>query len=260
VDLMDAVVFLVYFSKRTQELLISLGLQPEDRQVNFSEVFLRDEDLVGLFEVYERAGSLQNFSLVNPTKSLLPTASIEELRQLLSSHHRVAVLDRDGNLENYITQSDIVKRSCALLNSSIQLLDIDKSLSELSIGSSDVCVVKDTDIFIEALKTMTVKRISSVAVVNLEGQLQNDISAYDIRGINLETQFLDRLVMPVKDYLKEIAKEAPETLTNRKTLKDVVNLFSHGAHRVYVMDADTGKPLQVITNGDFLRYLSQNCK
>jgi len=66
--------------------------------------------------------------------------------------------------------------------------------------------------------------------------------------------------MPVKDYLTAIEKVAPQTLTNLNTLKDVVNLFSNGAHRIYVIDADNGTPLQVITNGDFLRYLSQNCK
>lgn len=58
VDLMDAVVFLVYFSKKTQELLIALGLQSEDTQVNFSGLLPDDEDLKDLFKVYENTGSL----------------------------------------------------------------------------------------------------------------------------------------------------------------------------------------------------------
>lgn len=64
VDLMDAVVFLVYFSKKTQELLVALGLQPEDKQVNFSGLLPEDDDLKDLFKVYENTGSLTSLHFV----------------------------------------------------------------------------------------------------------------------------------------------------------------------------------------------------
>lgn len=67
VDLMDAVVFLVYFSKKTQELLVALGLQPEDKQVNFSGLLADDEDLKDLFDVYENTSSLASTFILSLT-------------------------------------------------------------------------------------------------------------------------------------------------------------------------------------------------
>jgi len=254
VDLMDALVFLVYFSKKTQELLVALGLQSEDKQVNFSGVFTDEEDLKDLFKVYESTGSLLNFSKVNPTKTISVSGSMESLVDILSTHHRVGVVDENGNLINYVTQSDLVKHLSKTLFSTTHILDIDKPVSELEIGSPNIVSVTETSILIEALKLIATKRVSSIASLDENGNFVNEVCPRDIRGINLETQFLDRLILPVSEYLTVINKPTPKTLSSSNTLKDVIAILcDEKAHRVFIVD--DGKPVRVISLGDLLRFL-----
>jgi CBS-domain-containing membrane protein len=251
VDLMDAVVFLVYFSKKTQELLVALGLQPEDKQVNFGGLLPEDDDLKELFKVYESTASLTNFSHVNPTKTVSGEDSIEELANLLAVHHRVGVVDEAGKLVNYITQSDFVKYVAGQLGSSP---DLDKPISALEIGSPHPVSVHESSIVVEALKYIVTKRVSSIAVVDSHGALVNEICPRDIRGINLETQFLDRLILPVSDYFNVLNKAALKTLTPENSLKDVITVFCEDKmHRVFVVQDK--KAVRVISLGDLLRFL-----
>lgn len=252
VDLLDAVVFLVYFSKKTQELLVALGLQPEHQQINFSGLLPEDDDLKELFKVYENTGSLKNFSGVNPTKTIQSDASLEDLAELLARYHRVGVVSGD-KLIDYITQSDLVKFISERLQT-VELLDMNKPISALELGSSSIVTSRPFNFVVEALKLIVTKRVSSVVIVDEKGNFVNEINPHDIRGIDLETQFLDRLVMPVDKYLNLLEKTPAKTLTLDSTLKDVISvLTTEKVHRVIVLD--NNKAVRVISLGDLLRFL-----
>ena len=81
--------------------------------------------------------------------------SLGELARELSVNHRVSVFDANKKLQNYITQSDLIK----FIYTKKELLGekANKTVKDLNLGNCGVVSVHESDQVIEAFKKMTIK-------------------------------------------------------------------------------------------------------
>eukprot|EP01125_Pyxidicula_operculata_P022175 TRINITY_DN893_c0_g1_i1.p1 TRINITY_DN893_c0_g1~~TRINITY_DN893_c0_g1_i1.p1 ORF type:complete len:253 (+),score=88.11 TRINITY_DN893_c0_g1_i1:1956-2714(+) len=245
------IVYVVHVSKKAQEVFIGIGLLSEHQSINFGDLHV-DENVDLLFKSYDISTAISNFSKRDPVKTVSPSQPLSSLIQLLSTYHRVAVVDGD-NLVDYITQSDLIK---FIYNNKQLLGDLtSKSLSELNLASKGVETVKDYNLVIEAFKQVAIKGISAVAVVDKDGHLVGDIGAHDMREINPEGDMVDKLIMTTKNYLDHVKSRKPvppHTVKSSESLGTLVSLLeTNKIHRVYVVD-DQNKPVGVVSLGDVL--------
>jgi len=250
IDVVDLVVFVVHLSKRAQEIFMSLGLIGKQHAIDFSEVHV-DERIENLFLAYDESSAIVNFSKRNPMKCIPPTSTFPELCTALIHNHRVSVINSaNGKIENYITQSDIIK----IFFKNRELLGVvgNKSIGQLNIGTVDVISVKKHDQLIEAFKQIAIKGVSAVAVIDAEGCLLGDITAHDMHEVNPEV-----LLMTVIDYIKtskEPKNILPCIVSSSTLLGEVITILEQNhTHRVWIVG--DGKLKGIISIGDILKCL-----
>jgi len=249
IDLVDIIVVMVHLSKKTQEVLVSVGLMGEEEQIDFSRVRV-DRPLKELLQSTDNVGSLANFSSRNPLRSLGENATLQEVVKELVSRHRICILNSEGKLTNYVTQSAMMK----YLKAQPSLLGslAGKTIGELGIGTSPVISVKKWDSVIEAFKLITLQGVSAVAVVDDQGHLVGTLGAHDVRSINPAWTFIEGLVVKAEEYLTTHTKN-PVLVTEATTLAELVEKLQ-GRHRALIIDAEK-RPVKVISIGDVLKAL-----
>lgn len=209
--------------------------------VQFSKVYVNLLDL--------------DFSQRNPLQTIAPSQSLAELLALLVRYHRVSVVDPDYKVQNYITQSDVIK--FVYTNKDLIGHLGGKTIEELKLAKKHVIVVHDYDLVVEALKTIAVEGISAVGVVNKEGTLVGEINEHNMRESNPEGNIIDKLMIPVKDYL-HITHNQREVITLPSTttlLTAIETLEKYHLHRIWIVD--NGNLTSVISLGDVFSVLLQ---
>jgi len=258
--MIDIAVFAVNLAKTSQTLVSMLGLPVEHPEMmanfdNVPDLFTGDKRLELAFGS-SATDFMKNFSRRNPTKSVSYAGSWWDVVKALTEVHRVVVLDAQGRLVNYITQSDIVKllHQRALFNDTTK-----KSIAELNIASSPVISVKDNQRALEAFKLIALNGIEAVPVLSSEtGKVVGNISASDIRIMTPSSDAIDSLYLAIPEFAKRMVKynvpSTPVTVTSSMTLGKVVELLmKHKIHRVYVVDGGALKG--VVSMTDVLRAL-----
>lgn len=183
--------------------------------------------------------------------------------------HRVVLFDRDGNIENYITQSDIVR---FLYNHMDEFKDVSaKNIENLGLydPKKPVVTVTAKSNTATAFQTMFKENIGCVAVVDECGALVGNLSSSDLRGMS--TNEFALLDTPVGVFLKignpkwrkqsEVVLNAAlikaRTLTIKKTanLQWLLSLVAESrAHSCYIVDQNL-RPIGIITLTDILRVM-----
>jgi len=249
IDLVDIIVIIVHLSKKTQEILVAVGLVGEQEKIDFSQVRV-DQQLKDLLSSTDTAGSIANFSKRNPLRTVSANAPLYDVVKELTAQHRVCVLGSDGKLENYVTQSAMIK----FLKQQPDFLGAvgSKTLAELGIGTSPVLSVNTWDMVIDAFKLITLKGVTAVAVVDKEGRLVGTLGAHDMRSIDPATNLIDGLVVQAETYLSAHSKN-PVIVTEGTTLKELVGKLE-GHHRALIVDSER-RPVRVISIGDVFKSL-----
>jgi CBS domain-containing protein len=258
--MIDIAVFAVNLAKTSQNLVAMLGLPIEHPEMlsNFDDLpdlFTGDKRLEDAFGT-NAADFMKNFSRRNPTKTVSYAGSWWDLVKTLTEVRRVVVVDAQGHLVNYITQSDIIKllSSRALFNDKAQM-----SIADLKIGSSPVFSIKDNQRVLEAFKLFALHEIEAVPVLSAEtGKVIGNISATDIRVMKASSEAIDSLYLTYPEFVKRMTQynipSAPVTVTSSMSLGKVVELLlKHKIHRVFVVDGDALKA--VVSMTDVLKAL-----
>uniref|UniRef100_A0A6B2LB44 CBS domain-containing protein n=1 Tax=Arcella intermedia TaxID=1963864 RepID=A0A6B2LB44_9EUKA len=249
-DLVDLIVFIVHLSKRAQEIFVSLGLLSEDKTINFSDLHV-DKQLQDLFDAYDDSTSIANFSKRNSIVTVSLEQSLADLFESLVTYHRVVVLDPSTKaLQNYITQSDLIK----LLYKNKDLIgDLGRrTVGDLALGSTPVVSVRENQQVLEAFKLVAIKNVSSIAVVNSNGTLTGEIGPRDMRNMNPD-ELIDQILVLCKELVSKTLP--PITVKATDSLLSVIErLETEARHRVWVVD-DNNKLQAVISIGDVLRVL-----
>eukprot|EP01117_Protostelium_nocturnum_P008070 TRINITY_DN2875_c0_g1_i1.p1 TRINITY_DN2875_c0_g1~~TRINITY_DN2875_c0_g1_i1.p1 ORF type:complete len:437 (+),score=160.02 TRINITY_DN2875_c0_g1_i1:45-1355(+) len=200
----------------------------------------------------------------NPFQPVVQGCSLFTAVELLAKGRvsRVAVVDghRTRHLLNVVTQSQVVK----MIAQNITLLGAKakKKVKDMDLVRK-VIEVKEMDNAIEAFKKMRAENIPGVAVTDETGRLVGNISLKDLKAVDLDGKWLQRMFTPCTDFLISIDKQFPNTnrpsrsvvVRNEDTLDAVIEkLTVQNIHRVYVIDPE-GKPVGIVSVGDVLREI-----
>jgi len=191
------------------------------------------------------------------------------VRLLASKARRVPVLSKTtGKVIQIISQSHV----CQLLYERVKAGGVltDTTPGTTGLGMKEVFVVKDTDQARDAFQLMVDKRVSSVCIIDENGEILTAVSTKDIRLLpRLESAGLERnnlLDMNVREFVGLVrrateidgkSRAACVTVDINTPLATVLGkLAATKMHRVYVIDAHH-KPVGVISVSDVVVALAQ---
>jgi len=197
------------------------------------------------------------FVPVNETDTLLTVMRLVGEKAL----HRVPVVDAEGKVVNFLTQSalvDFLAKNVSKLGSVV-----DKTVGEMLLGCKPVLKVNINSNAIDAFKLMAEKKVSAVAIVDDENHLISNVSARDIRTIASDSKVISGLFTPIRNFLQAVYSEriletSPAIgCTVKDTLGTVLMKLSVSkVHRVYVVD-NAHTVIGVIALSDILIGVSQ---
>eukprot|EP01118_Nematostelium_gracile_P001442 TRINITY_DN1147_c0_g1_i1.p1 TRINITY_DN1147_c0_g1~~TRINITY_DN1147_c0_g1_i1.p1 ORF type:complete len:337 (+),score=83.74 TRINITY_DN1147_c0_g1_i1:105-1013(+) len=198
--------------------------------------------------------------VINASKTDIfsPVESTKSIQSLISDFlqfgvHRVPVL-QNGQVIGIVSQSDVVRYLLQHANKMEALFN--KKLSELSMDKGPVVTITNDQSLMKAFTQLMIHNISGLAVVDLNGQLVNNLSASDLKGITTSTFY--KLEGPIHEvFMSNPNKLPPVTCSPRDSIGDVIRIVvKTGVHRVFVVD-EQYKPVNVITLTDIIRLFAQ---
>eukprot|EP01094_Clydonella_sp_ATCC50884_P022059 TRINITY_DN4987_c0_g1_i2.p1 TRINITY_DN4987_c0_g1~~TRINITY_DN4987_c0_g1_i2.p1 ORF type:complete len:292 (-),score=130.73 TRINITY_DN4987_c0_g1_i2:876-1751(-) len=174
--------------------------------------------------------------------------------------HRVAVLQGDSQVVNYVTQSRLIHflvEHEQLVPEAIR----SKTIEELEIFSSEVLTCSEKDRAVDVFAKMSRAGVSAIPILSEEGTFSGCLSASDLKGIGKDCSNFARLGLPVLDYIAPIRQENlkakfPAIGCNVHTPFERVikKLDASRVHRVFITD-DDNKIVGVVSLGDVLRVV-----
>lgn len=229
IDMLDLVTFVVDIYKQVEK---------EGEETDFFSLLESGErfvtqDIKTIADISHR----NPFIPVNESDTLLTVVKLAGEKGL----HRVPVLNAEGKVVNFLTQSALVD---FLAKNVSKLGDVvDKTVGEMLLGCKPVLKVNINSTAIEAFKLMAEKKVSAVAIVDDENHLISNVSARDIRTIASDHRVISGLFTPIRNFLHSVyADRIMETspaigCTVKDTLGTVLlKLSVSKVHRVYVVD------------------------
>jgi len=175
-----------------------------------------------------------------------------------AAHYRLPVVDKQGNLQAVLTQSQIVRSLAKDLGDSEKLRNVKVSKIKYT-DIKELKKVPKTMPAINAFIQMHQAKLSSIAVEDEKGDIVDNLSATDLKG--LLRADLAQLRSPVEaflNYSRGLAGKTSQGLVSCDTntsLGDVLKrIDKEGVHRVYVRDAQ-GKTTGVLSLTDILLHL-----
>lgn len=203
-------------------------------------------------------------SKITEVAAITQGSSLWEAIQLFAqeSVHRLIVTSEDGSIQQFLTQSAVVRYLAA--NADKLGPRFEKTLQSVGLaGHVSVFSVESKDKALEAFKLISDEKLSAVGVVDENGVLIGNISSRDIRMIREDAEFIQRLYLPASAFLIKMQKtfnvpEEPITATGQETVKDIIlRLSQFRIHRIYVVDAEK-KPQRVVSMTDLLQYVADD--
>eukprot|EP01116_Phalansterium_solitarium_P007666 TRINITY_DN2047_c0_g2_i1.p2 TRINITY_DN2047_c0_g2~~TRINITY_DN2047_c0_g2_i1.p2 ORF type:complete len:420 (-),score=162.74 TRINITY_DN2047_c0_g2_i1:510-1688(-) len=202
---------------------------------------------------------------VSSHQALQPGYSLYVAFEMLArerSLHRIAIVDDKRKLVNLVTQSALLE----FVEDGLPLLGPkrNKPLSLCRDLFHDVESISTDDSAMDGFGKMRSKDLQGVAVVDKEsGRLVGNLSARDLRGIEIESNWFQRLFEPVTTFLREVSSKDPErpesvlSVLPTDTLEIVVKkIATYKVHRLYIIDSEaSGKPVGVVTLKDVLKEI-----
>ncbi|KAJ3269639.1 hypothetical protein HDV01_001155 [Terramyces sp. JEL0728] len=249
----------------------------------FEEIFDSKKDFQesNLFDYIERKDACEFFNtpiekaLGSSAESLAPwmfysTDPVSELLSALttSKQHRVLVVDSDILMESVfgpipltasislVSQTDLVS---FLVNSTVLPKEILEPILNIQVGTvsillgqnkAPIVAVLESQTALHGLKTMYMDNLQAVPVINKNGELIANLSASDLRGLNIKN--MAKLNKPVFEYLESerrnqkglMADQLSQVKYDVTLEKAIKELQSKKIHRVWVtgdgMDALSG--------------------
>jgi len=208
-------------------------------------------------EVIEISGRNQFISIKN-------TSKIQDLLYMLSSRdvHRVGVVDEKNKSVGLITQSDIMKYIEA--NEGKLYAKLNQKVQEIwQMEPKKVESIPSDHFVIDALVKLVEKRISGIAIVDEEGKVVGNISASDLKRMQLNPP--EQLCYDIYEQLQQFIHIAnkgksngvvnpfePVVVKPNDTLGQIIHTINaRYVHRVYIVD-DHGKPTGEISLCDII--------
>jgi len=136
-----------------------------------------------------------------------------------------------------------------------------KSIDELGlVTQKEIINIRLDQKVLDAFKMLANRNMESLAILDKDGKLENQISANDIRLLSLFGDFFDNLELTISEYIAKIhdyCHRPRESFLCRRNepVLDVIRRFtSRRVHRLFVVDEDS-RPICVVSISDILRSL-----
>jgi len=161
--------------------------------------------------------------------------------------HRIPVIDKNRQMINLVTQSQVVTFLANNLNRIGTKKDKPVRLVE-NARKPRVLSVSEDSLAIDAFNSMIEKGVSGLAVVDSSGALCGNISLRDLKLISYDARLFWRLQQPIKTFLSKLSAEYTAkhgrpsqlvTATEDNTLGYVIKtLAENQIHRIYIVDSN----------------------
>jgi CBS domain-containing protein len=254
IDVVDIVCFLMEKLREPKESRItptSTSLDTDDLSI----MFARADEFKG--EPLAKVGDMSKRNLYVSVPSDAPLSRV--ITHFRKGVHRVALLDQSRNVENVVSQSDLLR----WLSEDPKRIPPMKGIHEagnmnwMHAVTAEDQVSSVTPAF-RAFESVQKSSKGAVAVVDDEGAIVGCLSASDLKKIS---PILSNLLQPVADFLAPVRKgqeRSPDwviTANTNTTMKDLVNTMTREkVHRVFVVEA-SGKPKSIVSLTDIVREL-----
>jgi len=217
---------------------------------------LRSLDIAGRAIALESISEIINASGRDP---YVPVYENDPVTQAVShfAHgvHRIAIVDKDGQVKHSLSQSDLARLLGEELKKSPSKHIAEKSVKDLGLGGYLPLTISENETVLEALKKINENSVSALALVHQSGKLAGNFSATDLVG--LYRNQLPDLLVPLNEYLSKYSEKSlsPITIKNETTLLEAIQVMSESRiHRVWVIDDDF-KPVGVVSLTDIAKFI-----
>jgi len=213
-----------------------------------------------------------DLSRKNPFYSVMPESPLLTAVEVFAENegiHRVNVMDStSGRVVGVLSQTDIVR----FLASKPDIIApfASKTLKELKIGNSNILHVYSDATVIEALKKMSEYGVTSVAILDVFGDIIGNISMTDVKYIFKHSRFM-RLWSSCSQFLSmKLSQEGLENQGKDKfpvfdvtqdcsLMYTIRKALATRVHRVWVVD-ENRKPIGLITLANIIQAVYKPCK
>jgi len=212
------------------------------------------------FEEATAGDIVHDFARAQSIKVLPPEATVGEAARALGyQDHRVLVGDEPATAR-IVSQSDIIRllhQNKATLPQALLGMPIHKLPSQVN-AIKEVASIDQSTPAIQGFLTLARRGISALAVVDQQHKLVGSLSASDLRGLSDET--LAAITRPSLEFIQSAnqgrAPMGPVSCTPSDTLETAMDLVVRArVHRVWIADAEAGRPVGVLALGDIIRFL-----
>jgi len=198
----------------------------------------------------------------NPWISLTEQATVYDFCQALHQHqcHRVALVDANGTCVRILTQGTLVRFLVQHKNAP----EFTKSLIPTVCPADGLVLQADEEtLALEVFGLMDANRVSSIAIVDEDGELVANASTSDIGpALWLDGRPPLSLHQDVMSYVAQVRRlntsltRYPVTkVPSTATIGQVISLLtSTGYHRLFVVN-DERKPVGIVSVTDLVRYI-----
>jgi CBS domain-containing protein len=183
-------------------------------------------------------------------------ASLQTAVNLLHDYHRIAVLDREGNLVRVLTQGRVVRWLAVRTDWTLGPI-ASMTVEDFALGYGYVASVLRTERTLDAFLRMYRQNYSGLAVVDEADTVIGNISVSDLKEIDYDAKMFHKLLLSAEEFINRKSESGliPKLVycTRTATIKDVLEMFKdYRIHRVYVVTETLRKPLGVITMTDMI--------
>jgi CBS domain-containing protein len=179
--------------------------------------------------------------------------------------HRVPVINKERQMFNLVTQSQVIDWMAANLHRIGGRINKKVKLCENAFKPRVLAVTEDS-IAMDAFNNMVDKGVSGLAVVDGTGVLKGNISLRDLKLISYDARLFWRLQQTVGNFLSKLkheyaAKGRPSeliTATAEDTLGYVIKSLSEKKiHRIFIVDSSK-RAIGLLTLRDVLLEIINN--
>jgi len=209
----------------------------------------------------ETVGHILNLSHANPTAFIVSTATLYELiKEFLDPKnyyrlHRIAVTNKEGDIINVVSQSDLVFFAYEHLDV-IPEIRRDALLGDMKGLIRTPLMVRIDASFVDALECLCKNKISGLALVDHEYKLSGNISVSDLRGLNpLAFEFFNGSTLQFLFKGTDSQGKPTQSLGQGNSFGDAITrLAKERIHRLYIV-SDTGHPVGFLSLIDVIARL-----
>ncbi|EGC40456.1 hypothetical protein DICPUDRAFT_96258 [Dictyostelium purpureum] len=236
------------------------------------------DENIRLFSIaflYSNVHNIMNVSKKDQFQVVLEEQSLLEVLRLYSTGiHRVALLSVFSEIENIVSQSQVIKflsKNLSVLGETLEFATIRELLPFLTPKES-LITTKASTMTIDSFKLMNLHKISAVPVLNdNDNKIIGNLSINDLYGLKEST--IKLLLEPTLSFLNinqnnqhnnndllqnKNKPDHPVVLTLNDTFKDAIERVSQNKiHRVWIVD-DNNVPISLISLTDICKLIVES--